>query len=90
MIANRYAWLWESNFSPEYSTLDGLDPDRSPSIRIMKVGGGTLGESYLGVWLVEIDYGRRQERYEMEFDVPHTHMEIAELVIDEKHNHLGG
>lgn len=68
-------------FTPELIGFDG-DGDE---IRIMKVGGGTLGEEYEGTFLVEVkstQVGTPLDRFEIHHGAPHSHWATLMMVLD--------
>ncbi len=72
------------DFEPEITLeIPGFDGDDEPlSIAIAKVGGGTLGRAYPGLWQAVAAYGSR-ELYrggDLNIGRPHTHRQAAAVL----------
>lgn len=52
-------------------------------ISVLKVGGGTVGKTYTGRWVIEwLDMADEPLRSEIETGTPKTHAQVAKLARD--------
>jgi hypothetical protein len=69
------------DFEPEYTTTT----DNGLTVQIEKLGGGTVGNAYAGLWryIVTTASGTFVARgQDVATGMPHTHAEVAEMVAD--------
>ncbi len=78
-----FEWMFKAGeFDPELTAV--IDADET--VRIMKVGGGTIGNSYDGAFLVEIEStatgGSVKDEFEYTTGMPKTHWDVLLEVIE--------
>lgn len=68
----------------EYMNTRMLQDRTIVSLEVSKVGGGTVGESYDGLWEVRIasDAGTLAEYNDLHTGTPKTHEEVIDIALD--------
>lgn len=54
------------------------------TVRVNKVGGGTLGKAYEGYWdvIVKLNDTTMFEAWDLRIGTPKTHVEVAQIALD--------